>query len=847
MAENEINSRINSSDYERVKEIFSVALDFPADERQAFLDKKCPDEIIRREVESLLAANSEAEDFLNNVSAVQLIHDSYNHNEKIIGQKIDKYLIKKEIGRGGMGVVYLAEREDFQQQTALKVIKRGMDSDAILERFARERQILASLNHPFIARLLDGGTTGEGLPFFVMEYVEGISLDEYCQKNDLGEKEKLELFRKICVAVIFAHQKLVVHRDLKPSNIIVTPDGTPKLLDFGIAKLLNSTDANETQTNQRVLTPAYASPEQIRGETVSTATDVYSLGLNLQKVLDTGMTGERKLSGDLQAILTTALHPEITRRYGSVENFSEDLRRYLEGLPISARKDSLGYRTGKFLKRNAVIVSALTIIFLLLIGGILLVWRQGKIAEQERERAERRAENLRKLSSSFAIELHDAILNLPGSLAARKLLLTRAVEQLDTLAAESEGNPQLQDELAQGYYNLSELPNINLADVEQNLNKGVAIYQKLLSAEPKNVEYRQQLAKGFTLQANLQKVRGDTSGALSFLEKSSAILESVMADEPENFEGRAQLRDVDFDLASILLTMGRGQESLEIIRKSRILGEELIKAGKINDDFEQMLIGLHFEECKSLTYLGDYKTSLELLRADLEFVSKKAAAHPNDTRFRYELWAYHRGLALTLERNGDYQAALENLQASLELMQNLLKLSPDDVGYQRNTSFTHLAIGQFFVHQNQGEKALPHLRQAVEMSEKIFAKDEEKGETLEDLARIYGNLGQALIKVGQPEEGLKDLRRSIVFYQKALQKDPENAIFRRDFAETLEQTGIVLQKSPNSYERREAGEVLAQSSQIWQDLQAKGILSFADKEQPEIAAQNLSQFEATNK
>lgn len=280
-----MSSPSNSSDYRKIKEIFSAALEVAPEERSTFLNQKCTDDIIRREVESLLDAREEAGEFLQEVSAVEVMRHSFDRNDKYIGHKIDKYRIIREIGRGGMGVVFLAEREDFRQQVALKIIKRGMDSDAILERFARERQILAALNYPFIARLSDGGTTEEGTPFFVMEYVEGAPLDEYCKENDLSEKDKLEIFRKICSAVSFAHQKLVVHRDLKPSNILVTADGTPKLLDFGIAKLLNTTDAKETQTQQRVLTPAYASPEQMRGETVSTTTDVYSLGLILREIL----------------------------------------------------------------------------------------------------------------------------------------------------------------------------------------------------------------------------------------------------------------------------------------------------------------------------------------------------------------------------------------------------------------------------------------------------------------------------------------------------------------------------------------------------------------------------------
>jgi non-specific serine/threonine protein kinase/serine/threonine-protein kinase len=860
------STEISSSDYEKIKEIFSAAIELAPAGRDAFLGEHCANARMRREVESLLEAHAASESFMSEVSAVEIVQDSLERSHRLVGQKIDKYRVKEEIGRGGMGVVFLAEREDFHQQAALKIIKRGMDSDAILERFAREREILAALNHPYIARLLDGGTTNEGVPFFVMEYVEGVPFDEFCRRNQLTEREKLELFRKICAAVSFAHQKLVVHRDLKPSNILVLPDGTPKLLDFGIAKLLNSTDASQTQTQQRVLTPAYASPEQLRGEIVSTTSDIYSLGLILSEILEIPVpaksptadsldsrkttknqkpkTKSQKPKTDLQAILQTAMHADTMRRYSSADNFSEDIRRYLDGLPVSARRDSFGYRARKFLVRNRLGVGVLLFVFMVLVGGILLVGRQAKIAERERARAERRAENLRKLSSSFAVELHDAILNLPGSLQARQLLLTRAVEQLDALAAESEGNPQLQDELAQGYYNLSELPTINLADSERNIIKGMAIYENLLAAEPKNVNYRRQLAKGLALQSNNHKVRGDTSLALEYLQKSAAILESVVADEPATVEHKMQLREVEADTTTLLMMMGRARESLEVSRKAQTLGAELAQSGKIADDFERMLAALHFDECKSLTYLGDYQNSLELLEADLRLVEEQSAAHPNDTRFRYALWAYYRNLALTLEQSGSKKTAFESLQKSLELIENLWKVAADDAGYQRNTSFTHLALGQFWVRQNEPEKALPHLRTALEMSEKIFDTDKEKGETLEDLARIHAALGQTFALLKKEPDALKHLRDALGFFHKGLQRDAENAGFRRDFAETLENAASLLQESGNQSERREAKDFFTQSLEIWRDLENKGILSYADAEQPKLAAQNLLRFDA---
>jgi serine/threonine protein kinase len=349
------------------------------------------------------------------------------------GKQIDQYKIIQEIGHGGMGTVYLANRADesFDKQVAVKLIKRGMDTNAVLKRFVMERQILANLEHPNIASLLDGGSTEDGLPYLVMEYVEGLPITRYCDSHDLDTNGRLELFQKVCAAVSYAHTNLVVHRDIKPSNILVAEDGTPKLLDFGIAKLLNPEllfDTEEaTATMFRVMTPEYASPEQVRGLPVTTASDVYSLGVVLYELLtgrrpfkleshmpeeaakiilteeppkpssvvdnepvdqktfdyDQRPTADddrrtfrprvqdlRSLRGDLDNIILKALRKEPERRYPTVQEFSEDIRRHLAGLPVTATADTVSYRMAKFVKRHRTGVLAAGIILLTLISSV---------------------------------------------------------------------------------------------------------------------------------------------------------------------------------------------------------------------------------------------------------------------------------------------------------------------------------------------------------------------------------------------------------------------------------------------------------------------------------------------
>ncbi len=390
--------------WERLRELFDAALALQARARSGFLAEACPDDPdLRLELASLIAAHEAAGDFLQ----APALHDRVasarsEETEETVGSRIGPYEVLGVIGSGGMGVVYRARRADeqFEQHVAIKVVRRGLDTEVILRRFRAERQILARLNHPGIARLLDGGSTQDGRPFFIMEHIEGQNIDVFASGNGLDVHGRLELFRRVCAAVHYAHQNRVVHRDIKPGNILVTPDGAPKLLDFGIAKILDANAGSETTTGL-AMTPEYASPEQLRGEAITPATDVYSLGVLLYELLvgqrpyrlsrrrpeqllraicdeeperpsavaerAEGAPGRGEgLCGDLDAIVLTALRKEPLRRYPSAEALSEDVHRHLVGRPVVARRDSLTYRVGKTIRRNrtalawVVVVACLT-------------------------------------------------------------------------------------------------------------------------------------------------------------------------------------------------------------------------------------------------------------------------------------------------------------------------------------------------------------------------------------------------------------------------------------------------------------------------------------------------------
>ena len=416
---------------QRTAEIVEAALECDPADWPSFLDESCGgDLLLRKEVESLLGYQKEATDFIE-APAYQSNADSLaeESGELKPGELLGEYKILSLLGEGGMGEVYLAEDSNLHRQVAIKLVKAGLGRAGLIRHFQREERILAALTHPNIARLYGGAVTPNGLPYFVMEYAEGERLDSYCNLHRLTIPERLQLFRRICAAVSYAHQHLVVHRDLKPSNIRVTKEGEPKLLDFGIAKLLDdeTTLAEQTMTLTSVMTPEYASPEQVRGEAMTTASDVYSLGVVLYELLtgkkpyrvksrrleeisravaeqeptrpstaaasggnaNSEFRNSKRLKGDLDNIVLMALRKEPARRYSSATQFSEDIRRHLEGLPVIARRDTVGYRTSKFVARHRLAVAATGLVALAIVGSLLIALWETRQARAQRDVARR--------------------------------------------------------------------------------------------------------------------------------------------------------------------------------------------------------------------------------------------------------------------------------------------------------------------------------------------------------------------------------------------------------------------------------------------------------------------------
>jgi len=890
-------------------------LDQPVAEQNGFLKNALPDdEPLRLEVASLLEFQGENENFIETSALEVTARALAETQEEMAGKQIGPFLVEREIGRGGMGAVYLARQNDnhYQRQVAIKVIKRGMDSDEIVRRFRNERQILANLTHPNIAGLYSGGTTDAGLPFFVMEYVAGEPICKYCEAQDLSTKERLKLFRVVCSAISYAHQNLVIHRDLKPSNILVTEDRVPKLLDFGIAKLLKPDEETAvTESILRVMTPEYASPEQARGEIMTTASDVYSLGVLLYELLtgrrpyrlqnrlpheiaqiiservperpstaisrveeipegptapeSIGTTqshgkarsGElarlrRNLRGDLDNIVLTAMRKDPARRYQSVEQFSEDIGRHLDGLPVHARKDTFGYRSSKFVQRNKLAVAAAAIITITLLGGVIATIREARIAHAERARAERRFNDVRKLTNSFMFEFHDAIQDLPGSLKARQLVVQKALTYLDGLAQEASDDRSLQSELAVSYDKIGNLT----FDVDRSLEihlKALALNEALVKAEPANQTYREQLAVSYGSVADLSRQGGDTARALENREKARTVMEALATAEPANLRYRSLLVDNYEDMSSTLSETGQKTTAMEYGRKALLMREALAAGDPGNAEHSFSLVVDYLLVGGILLDLGDNAGALENYRKGLAVSESLLASDPGSSRYRRHMWASQSRVANALMRLGDLKGALAEYQKALLFIEALVAADPDDKGHAHGLSVTYVEIGNLLSQMARTSAAQENYRKALAISENLLASDPSKAETRLDLGRIYLGFGNVLTTVGDTTRARDYLRKGQEFFSAAIRSDPKAITPKEGLAKTYAgigklYAGLALSARSASRDQNEKWQAARSNYQksfdIWQELNSSGRLTGVQTGKPDEITRDIAKCDA---
>jgi tetratricopeptide (TPR) repeat protein/tRNA A-37 threonylcarbamoyl transferase component Bud32 len=728
--------------WQQLEELFLDASELSPAERSGYLDARCDDLALRAEVEALLAQDDPK--FATFVREIVVSGAQTAVSEGETGRQIGPYRILNRLGAGGMGAVYRAVRDDgvYTKEVAVKVLQLGLDSGNARERFRQERQILAGLEHPSIARLIDGGETESGLPYLVLEFVDGQDILSYCVERRLGTEARLRLFVQVCAAVHHAHQALVVHRDLKPANILVTEAGDVKLLDFGIAKLLEP-DMARTATALVAMTPQYASPEQVRGEAVTTATDVYSLGVVLYELL-TGrapyqiktmapMDIDRAIcqtearpagvSDDLDNILAMALQKEPRRRYASVREFAEDIERSLRSLPVRARPDTALYRACKFVRRNRLAVAAGTVAALGLTMGLAVAVQQARVARRQAAIAERRFGEVRKLANRFLFEFDKEIESVAGTTKAREMVVSTALEYLGRLAAEAGSDPELLAEVAEAYQ--------KVADVQGNPSL-----------------------------ASL----GRTADALESYARSRETWERALSARPGHTEAMQKLASVWLATATVQRTLGQREESVESTKR----GAEVAERGLAKAPNDAKLLGTlgaaWYRRGEDLRTREQFVEAREALETAAERYRRAIAIEPS-ARLENSLAVTEGRLAFTLVEHGRPEEALGHAETAVAIRRRLAAIVPPSAQYRRGLAIALQQLGDvygtpFALSLGDSAKAEACYREALALTEDLAAKDQNNRTSQDDLLILRMKMANALESAAWARQALEGIERA---------------------------------------------------------------------------------------
>lgn len=804
--------------------------------------------------------------------------------------QIGPYRVERELGRGGMGVVYLASRADqqYRKQVAIKLLRPGHDGDQVFDRFQNERQILANLEHPNICRLLDGGVTDDGEPYIVMEHVRNARpIDEYCASRDLGVRERLELFRQACSAVQYAHRFLIVHRDLKPSNILVTDEGVVKLMDFGIAKnLLAGFDSPSPQTlGNQPMTPAYASPEQLRGEPISTASDVYSLGVVLYELLtghrpfeeienlpdllqsifeneperpsatvgrppssrsgpSAGRPNEemiRSLRGDLDWIILTAMRKDPMRRYLSVEAFSEDLRRYLDGLPVAARADTFSYRAGKFLRRNKLGAVAVLAIVATIAAGVISTRR-----EQARTKA--RFNDVRSLANSILFEISDAIRDLPGSTPARLLLVERAQTYLDKLARESGNDLSLDRELAEAYKKIGEVqyrvgyPNLgDITGALASARKELAL-REAISQKDTSVAANLAVAEAHMRLGELLDGTADPQAAEQHIAQALAIREDLYKQNPKNVDVRSDLAR-SYRVAGDRQEMeGRAQAFYDMNLKALKLREGLLAEDPNNEAAQRQYADDLVRIGDSLggpnqTNLGRYDEARQTYERALEIRQALASSNPSNAVGQRDLSNIYQRLGSLLEHTGDYQASLDMSRKGLAISERLFEADPANFEVRRDIMILNGQLGLAYLKLEDYSAAERSLRTALDVASELIVKNPLSERSHDDQAESSYEFALCLAATERDAEALEDLKWSVATWENLLAKQQDSGQYKFKMMRALAAMAGIHTRQKDYVTAREE---LQRAYDLSQELEAQGRFSQDDRDMPERLSRQMA-------
>jgi eukaryotic-like serine/threonine-protein kinase len=744
--------------------------------------------------------------------------DSRPTDDRIIGRSVGPYQIIAEIGRGGMGTVYRAVRVDgeFEVAVAIKVVRHGMNSGLVLERFRTERQIQARLGHPNITRLLDGGTTDDGLTYFVMEYIQGYPLTKYCDSRQLSITDRLRLFRKICDAVSYAHQNLIVHRDLKPDNILVTAEGTPKLLDFGLAKILEvPADGSEpTMTMVRMGTPAYSSPEQILGEPVGIATDVYSLGVVLYELLTgrrpyrleslgweesarvvcerdatrpssvisrkadnadeteqislarrTTVDGLRKrLVGDLDNIVSVALRKEPSRRYRSVDQLNEEIQNHLEGRPVKARGDSIAYKAGKLIGRHKLgfaIVAAFSLMLVAASG--VAAWQAHRLAV--------RVDEDRKLATSFLVNMHEVITKIPGSTPVREALLTKSMEYLNQLANDTGNDRETRRSLALAYERFADLQvGVDAAGFGKSAQAlgtyetAKRLREALAREDPQDTGAQRELASNYLLGSYITGRASTLEQRIAYDRKALAISERLASAQPGNRGDQALLAKAYTSIAYGYGMSARWQDATAYYRKALPIRERLAADSPINTTAQRDLANVYYRMGVMETQSGRPAAALPDLSSALATQERILRTDKYDEQLRSDMASTRHFLGMALGATGDLPQALAQFREAIAIREKTLAADGRDARTRSLLAGNYAEQATILLKSRQKSAALASLLRALSLQQELLALDSHGVPVRLSLADYQARLAALYAATGHEHDAIQNWQRAVAIY-----------------------------------------------------------------------------------
>lgn len=863
--------------------LFLQALERPLPEREEWLARACGgDEELRADVERLLKEDQGGETWVRRAVG-EAAAAAGEGSSMQPGAWVGPYRIDRLIGKGGGGSVYLATRADqqYHKQVAVKVLRGGLADVAHRDLFVRERQILAQLDHPYIARLLDGGTLPDGQPYLVLDYVEGLPVPEFCESNHSSLRQKLALFIRVCEGVSYAHQNLIVHRDLKPGNILITADGTPKLLDFGIAKLLGGEFAPATDVTQvpaGLMTPQYASPEQLSGAPITTATDVYSLGVILYELLAgvwpyevhglpvTEITrkivvepverpsrrcrpGRERIPADLDNVVLKALEKDPARRYRSADLFAEDLRRYLRGLPVVARGDSVAYRARKFVRRRWAPLAAAAAIVVSL-GALALesqknAFEQGRLraaaeserssalaardeaqrarmvaedaaleagrqrseaqrqqreAERQRAAADLRFQQVRQLANRFLFEFHDAIAMLPGSTPARQLVVKTALEYLDGLTKDK-ADPQLLAEVATAYERVGDVQGnayfANLGDTAgawASYQKALALRSKL---PVKTSAGERDLVMSHVKLGDSEEQRGRAAEARKQYDRAVELYERSVYEDRFRWDGgwKAYLRRADLNEKT-----NRSKEALEDAEKALQLGQKLRVFHPGDARYSRDISATWEKAGRMRIATGDVAGGIAANRRALEEANLAVTADSANQMFlRQKFIALIRLgyplMSTSSEALRNPEEAFLLLSEARQVAETLHRMDPQNTQSATDLAIAWEYVGLWHEYKDQWREAVEAHRNALAAAEQLEKRNPGNPLFREATALRRVRFGATLAELPDYEGSLREMRAALAVLEDRLAGNPGNKSLAVKLVQIWRDIGEVLRLS----------------------------------------------------